>query len=243
MHPNALAAVLSLQPLARILSFTSSCIVGLVITCCCFSVVGIVLRVSANGLKRVDSGYTTTKTNRMATTSHTNTYAEKISHLMKTRGLSVREFARGLGRDPGNTHSLIKGSVSPHPSTQKKVADFFGLTVPQLFDPKIPLPKWTAKTDVSETELRRQLEQMDAELLAQMKDELDNSTASRIMAKLILAEREIARLNRIIDSITSVPKFISIHPVGHSRPDEQALNQKLTEGDSLADAKRVRKSR
>ena len=68
-------------------------------------------------------------------------YHRKISALLETRGVSLREFAGGIGKNSSNAHALTSGKIArPHPSTKRKVAAFFGLAPEQIFDEKIPLP-------------------------------------------------------------------------------------------------------
>jgi transcriptional regulator with XRE-family HTH domain len=77
--------------------------------------------------------------------------AERLRVLRARKGITVREAARRAGVDRHTLRRLETGvSKQPGYPTLKKIADFYGLTVPELMEeedavPKVPAPSQSGR--------------------------------------------------------------------------------------------------
>ncbi|RRJ96785.1 XRE family transcriptional regulator [Opitutaceae bacterium TAV4] len=72
-------------------------------------------------------------------------YSEKISHLLKSRGISLRAFVAGANISMQTAQNLKSGKgEGPNTITKQKVAAFFNLPPEQLFDDGIDISTTTS---------------------------------------------------------------------------------------------------
>ena len=58
---------------------------------------------------------------------------EQIKTERLNRGLSIRQAATQIGVSPRNIREAESGGPMPHPANAKKIADFFGVTVTEIW--------------------------------------------------------------------------------------------------------------
>ncbi|WP_157837171.1 helix-turn-helix domain-containing protein [Geminisphaera colitermitum] len=137
-------------------------------------------------------------------------YSEKISHLLKTRGVSIRAFATGVGMEYAGIHKIVTGRIkNPHPNTKHRIAEFFGISVEQLFDDTVSLNATNAKKMSYDN-----LEKANIRIL-----ELEKENAV-LNALLQAKEKEIARLHETFRADASISMPAASSPArsrGHTK--------------------------
>lgn len=104
-------------------------------------------------------------------------FTDNLNYCLKQRGYSAYRFAKIIEANGQSVSNWKAGTATPHPKTQKKIADHFGISVEALNGEELPtLPPKDAKkapTEISERELDMSLIKRLVQLTPDEKEKVD----------------------------------------------------------------------